>query len=98
MRDPDNPVARRAAQLARQLAWQCEAYGPEAAEAGALCFVAEIGTRQCPSAETCSQVMAAERRRVFDRITEMAQAGDPTGVYLAEQFSTPDQLLGGGEQ
>lgn len=97
MRDPNNPVARRAAQLAAQLAgqWFCEAYGPDAAGAGALCFVAEAGTRLCPSAGACAEVMTAERQRVFDLIQQKAATGDPDFTYLAGEFTAPGQLLGG---
>jgi hypothetical protein len=77
--------------------WQCEAYGDAAAEIGALCFLAgaDLGTRVCNSPAECHQVMESERGRVYDRITQLAAAGDPVGVFLAGEFTAPDQLLGG---
>lgn len=75
--------------------FDCTAYEPAAREAGALCFIAELGKRACPSLEDCRKVMAAERQRVFSRIQEMAAAGDEAGVYLAGEFSEPGQILGG---
>jgi hypothetical protein len=77
--------------------WDCEAYGPEGSEAGALCFIAgELDQRACSSPGECHQAMASERQRVVDRINELAAEGDPTGVYLAGHFKEPGQLLGGG--
>jgi hypothetical protein len=43
--------------------WVCEAYGPEAAEAGALCSVADPGQRVCADPADCARTVAAERRR-----------------------------------
>ena len=78
--------------------WDCEAYGPDGREAGALCFLAgEAGTRVCASRAACSEAMTAERQRVFSRINELAAAGDPVCAYLAEEFSEPGQILGGGK-
>ncbi len=76
--------------------WDCEAYGPDARVFGALCFFAGQGERACTSRAMCSTSMAAERRRMFARIRELAADGDPTGIDLAEAFTDPDQLLGGG--
>jgi hypothetical protein len=79
-------------------AWDCAAYGPEAAEAGALCFVSgELHKRVCADLDECRRVVAAERRRVFRRINELAASGDETGIYLAGEFTGPEQLLGGFE-
>jgi len=80
--------------------WCCEAYGPDAAAvlvaAGRpACFVADAFGRPCRGPGECAALMAAERRRVFQRVNELAAAGDPVAVYLAETFSGPDQLLGG---
>lgn len=75
--------------------WHCEAYGPDAAHLGALCFVGELLAGRCRSADRCREVMTAERERLFARIQELAAAGDPTGTWLAGQFTSPDQLLGG---
>lgn len=73
--------------------WDCEAYGPEAREVGALCFF----ERECLSQEECGSKMAAERQRVFQRISELSATGDPTWTYLEGKFNRPDQLLGGEE-
>jgi len=75
--------------------FDCTAYEPAAREIGALCLIAELGKRSCASLEDCRRVMAAERRRVFSRIQEMAADGDPVGVYLAGEFREPGQILGG---
>jgi hypothetical protein len=74
--------------------WDCVAYGPEGTKVGALCFFsADLGDRDCATRGQCSRRMAAERGRVHGRIGEMAAAGDPVGVMLAEEFPTPDGLL-----
>lgn len=78
--------------------WPCEAYGPEALEHGARCFFSEMWDRDCIDPEDCGARMTAERRRVFQRIQEMAAAGDPTAALLAEDFTSPEQLLGGDDQ
>ncbi len=77
--------------------WLCEAYGPEGREHGVLCFIAEPGERACASQAECHEVMTAERQRVFRRIQEGAAAGSPDMAYLAGEFTSPGQLLGGGE-
>lgn len=77
--------------------FDCEAYGPEGREFGALCFTAGPGERSCQSPGECHAVMDAERMRVFRRISEMAAAGDPVAAYLAGEFTSPDQLLGGAD-
>ncbi len=78
--------------------WDCEAYGPDGREAGALCFFAsELGIRVCDSQERCHRAMLAERQRVFRRISERAAQGDPDMAYLAEVFTGPSQILGGGD-
>jgi hypothetical protein len=79
------------------MAWDCEAYGPEPAEIGAICFVSgELGKRVCTDAAECHRAMAAERQRVFRRINELAATGNADMAYLAEEFTSPEQLLGGG--
>jgi len=79
--------------------WNCEAYGPDIADVGAVCFVSgELGKRTCADLGECRRVMAAERRRVFRRINELAAGGDETAAFLAEEFTRPGQLLGGGEE
>lgn len=76
----------------------CEAYGPEAASVGAVCFFgAGNWVRVCDTAQECHERMAGERRRVFRRINEMAAAGDETGEFLSEEFTSPEQLLGGAD-
>lgn len=75
------------------MTWPCEAYGPDGLEDGVVCFVGDVDRRVCDSAEICHAVMSAERGRVFDRIQELAAAGDPTGVFLAGEFAGPDELL-----
>jgi hypothetical protein len=77
--------------------WPCEAYGPEALEHGARCFFAELERRVCDSREECHGALAIERRRVFDRIQQLAAAGDDVGLVLAAEFTDPEQLLGGSE-
>lgn len=79
--------------------WACDAYGPGAREAGAECFFAgDLGTRVCATQDECRTSMAAERQRVFSRISELAASGDETGAYLAETFTDPGQILGGGDE
>lgn len=80
--------------------WWCEAYGPPdagvSAEAWPRCFrSAEVGERVCSTAEVCSVEMAGERRRVFDRLQQLAAEGDEIGMMLAADFTSPDELLGG---
>ena len=75
--------------------WDCEAYGPDGSDFGALCFFAEQGERACTSRAMCSTSMAAERRRVFRRIGELAAQGNSMAIDLAEAFTGPEQLLGG---
>ena len=81
------------------VAWTCEAYGPDGVDVGAVCFfTGQLHHRICGSQDECSRRMAAERQRVFDRIHEAAAAGDPTAAFLAGEFTSPDQLLGGGQE
>jgi hypothetical protein len=76
--------------------FDCTAYGPEGRDLGALCFFSgELGSRACADLAECRERMAAERQRVFARIQELAADGDETGIYLAEQFTSPEDLLGG---
>lgn len=78
--------------------WDCGAYGPMGREIGALCFFTVFpGVRHCPSQAVCLEAMTAERRRVWETIQNRAQDGDPDSVWLAEQFPSPDTLLGGGQ-
>lgn len=76
--------------------WHCEAYGPEGVEVGAVCFRSgNLHKRVCATAGECHTYMAMERERVFQRIRAGAASGDETMQFLAEQFTSPDQLLGG---
>jgi hypothetical protein len=76
----------------------CDAYGPdpEVRAAGARCFFAEPGKRVCASLAECREKMTAERQRVWQRIQDGAARGEPDMVFLAGEFSGPEQLLGGG--
>lgn len=77
-------------------AFTCEAYGPEIAEIGAVCFFSgDLGKRICSDQDECRWLMAAERRRVFRRMSELAASGDEAAAYLEQEFSSPDQILGG---
>lgn len=79
--------------------FDCQAYGPEGAGFGALCFVAgQPGQRVCADADECARTMAAARKRVFRRISERAAQGDEVAACLAAEFTSPDQLLGGSDQ
>lgn len=74
--------------------WACEAYGDDGLAFGALCFVGGgPGLRTCAHLDECREVMAGQRRGVFRRINELAAQGDETGIYLAGEFTHPDQLL-----
>lgn len=76
--------------------FDCDAYGSEGSERGVLCFVAgDLGKRVCASLEECRTVMAAERLQLWQRIQDGAARGDPDMVYLAGEFTGPEQLLGG---
>lgn len=76
--------------------WTCEAYSPEVAEHGALCFFADPGKRNCATREECALSMAAARQLLFRRMNELAaqNPGDQTWEYLAETFTSPGQLRG----
>ena len=76
--------------------WDCDAYGADGAEVGALCFRAsELGARVCGGQAECRVFLFWERRRVFARIQDGAATGDPDMVALAAAFASPDELLGG---
>lgn len=81
------------------MTWPCEAYGQEAMKHGALCFAsAELDVCVCSSPSACHRLVESERRRVFQRINELAAAGDPIAEDLAESFPAPNDLLGGKEE
>lgn len=75
--------------------WDCEAYGPDGARFGALCFVAGDGERACADSGECHRVMLGERQRVFRAISERAADGDPDMAFLESEIASPGQLLGG---
>lgn len=76
--------------------FDCEAYGPEIAHVGAVCFISgELGKRVCASPDACHESMTAQRQRVYSRISELAAQGNPDFEYLADAFGSPDQILGG---
>jgi hypothetical protein len=91
------PGAGPGAGKAQAAEWDCEAYGPEPARIGALCFRSgALGKRVCNDPGECHTAMTAERQRVYRRINELAAHGDdPTWTDLAEAFGRPGQLLGG---
>lgn len=72
--------------------WHCEAYGAEGAAMGLRCFFASV-RGPCALPAECAHSMAAERERAYNKIQELAAAGDETAIYLASQFTSPDQLL-----
>jgi hypothetical protein len=79
--------------------FDCEAYGLEGTAFGAVCFASgQPGQRVCASADECARTMAAARKRLFRRISERAAHGDDVAAYLAAEFASPDQMLGGSEQ
>jgi hypothetical protein len=91
----------RQAPAAEGADWWCEAYGtpPDGVPPATWprCFMSSTEAR-CSSREACAAGMAAERRRVFQRIQELAAGGDETGRFLAETFTNPDQLLNADDE
>lgn len=84
------------------MSWWCEAYGPPdpdvPVDAWPRCFLSPApGSRHCDSLEYCAGQMAHERAQVFARIQAGAAAGDPVMLALAEDFPTPESLLGGAD-
>jgi hypothetical protein len=79
--------------------WVCEAYGPEMAELGHVCFFAhQENTRVCPSQAICREAMRAKRQDIFRRISELAAAGHPEMEFLEGEFSSPDQIQNADEE
>lgn len=76
--------------------WPCEAYGPEGLTFGARCFRAAVDERVCADPQACARFLTGERQRVYQRIAELAAAGDPAWAYVESQVNGPDELLGGG--
>lgn len=77
------------------MTWNCEAYGDDGPTVGALCFFADVGQRTCTTHAQCRELLVAERQRVWQRMQELAAAGDQAGEHLAEEFTHPEQMLGG---
>lgn len=75
--------------------WACEAYGPDALEFGARCFLAELHERHCVSPAVCHVVMTDARIELHGRLTVQAVAGDEVARAMLAEFPTPDSLLGG---
>lgn len=71
--------------------WHCVAYGEDG---GSWCFMQEVGP-PCAALSICTELMAVERQRVWQKIQEGAATGDPDMKYLDENISGPDELLGG---
>jgi hypothetical protein len=76
-------------------AFVCEAYPPEAAQYGVICFFADRGTRNCGSAEECAASVAGARKVLWQRMNEQAahNPGDETWKSLAETFTSPGQIM-----
>lgn len=77
--------------------WDCEAYGPDGREFGAWCFIADQFVRTCASQPECHAVTAGARQQMFQRIQALAASGDPVWVLVAKDFTSPDQIFGGGD-
>lgn len=75
--------------------WTCTAYGEDGARYGLRCFFAEATDRDCATRSTCESRLASERRRMFDRLQELAVTGDDVYREIAREIHHPDQLLGG---
>jgi hypothetical protein len=76
----------------------CAAYGDDLPDAlGDLCFFEGAIGRKCWTRGECESRMGEERQRVFQRINELAAKGDPDMAFLADEFSSPDQLLNADE-
>ena len=69
--------------------WDCDAYGPDLREVGALCFLSGgLHVRVCESPDECREAMTAERQRVFRRINELARH-TATPTWLISQRHSP---------
>lgn len=78
-------------------AWPCEAYGADGLAAGLWCFFGgEVSTwRDSGTEAVCHARMTGERVRVFDRLREMAAAGDDIAIAVLAEINSPAELLGG---
>jgi len=69
--------------------WHCEAYGAD--DRLPKCFFVSV----CTSSRQCSVRMHAERRRLFDRIQQLGRDQPEVYGWLAAEFRSPAELLGG---
>ena len=74
--------------------WACSAYGKDVAERMGKRPVCFFPHQPCVSATECDTRMTAERQHAFRRIQELS-VSDPLFADLADEFPTPDTLLGG---
>jgi len=72
--------------------WHCAAYPPDLPD-GPRCFFARV----CTSSRQCSVRMHGERRRLFDRIQQLGRDEPETYGWLAREFTSPVELLGGDD-
>jgi hypothetical protein len=78
------------------IVWPCEAYGEKGLGFGALCFASsDPSKRRCEGPDECFLEMTGARIRMWSRIRQLAEAGDEMAEYLAGEFPTPWNLLGG---
>src|SRR5664279_294872 len=75
-------------------AWPCEAYGPEGMAAGFWCFFSgEVSSwRDCGTEAVCHARMTGERVRVFDRLRQLAAAGDDIAIAVLAEINSPADL------
>ena len=88
----DGPATREGDHMTT---WDCEAYGPAGKTIDARCFFTDPGARSCSTQAECRDRMAGERTRIYERIQNLAAAGDPIWQYLAEEITDPQQILSG---
>lgn len=73
--------------------WQCAAYGEDGPND---CFVG-LDDR-CTSREECEARMTGVRQRVYRGLQERAAHGDPDMVRLAEDYTSPNDILSGRDE
>ncbi|HZC26361.1 MAG TPA: hypothetical protein VE287_05015 [Actinopolymorphaceae bacterium] len=73
------------------MTWNCVAYGDSPLTG--TCFFQEVA--RCETYGQCQGRIERERVRIFDRINELADAGDPDFRFMADTIKSPDELLGG---